>query len=71
MADQTTVRPINALGGIAGNLVLPPVLAPIGPGVAAATVLWSGEMVGLDVNGNAVSASAAACMRVISVSFLT
>ncbi len=67
MADQTTVRPINALGGIAGNLVLPPVLAPIGPGVAAATVLWSGEMVGLDVNGNAVSASAAACITVLGI----
>ena len=67
MADQTTVRPINALGGIAGNLVLPPVLAPIGPGVAAATVLWSGEMVALDSSGNAVSASGATAVTVMGL----
>jgi hypothetical protein len=71
MADQTTVRPINALGGIAGNLVLSPTLAPIGPGIAAATVIWSGEMVGLDASGNMVSASAATCITVLGIARAT
>lgn len=64
MADQTGPRPINALGGIAGNLVLTPTLAPIGPGIDAATVIWAGEMVGLNASGNMVSASAATCLSV-------
>jgi hypothetical protein len=67
MADQTTVRPINALGGIAGNLVLSPTLAPIGPGIAAATEIFSGEIVGLDASGNMVSGSAATCVTVLGI----
>lgn len=67
MADQTGPRPVNALGGIAGNLVLSPTLAPIGPGIAAATEIFSGEMVGLDSSGNMVSASAAAAVTVVGV----
>lgn len=71
MADQTTVRPVNALGGIAGNLVLSPTLAPIGPGIAASTVIWSGEMVGLDSSGNMVSASAAAAVTCVGIARAT
>lgn len=67
MADQTGPRPINAIGGIAGNLVLSPTLGPIGPGIAAATEIFSGSMVGLDASGNMVSASAAACVTVVGI----
>ena len=67
MADQTQPRSIIALGGIAGNLTIPPVTGPIGAGVAASVVLWSGEMVGFDASGNVVSASSAACVTVVGI----
>jgi hypothetical protein len=67
MADQTGPRPVNALGGIAGNLVLPPVLTAIGAGVAAATTIYSGAMIGYDSSNNLVNADAAACRTVMGI----
>jgi hypothetical protein len=67
MADQTGPRPVNALGGIAGNLVLSPTLAPIGPGIAANTTIYSGAIVGLDGSGNMVNGDAATCVTVMGL----
>lgn len=67
MADQTVPRPVNALGGIAGNLVLPPVLTAIGPGVAANTTIYSGAIIGYDASGNIVNGDAASCVYVAGI----
>src|ERR1700690_2507317 len=68
MANLTQNRPVNALGGIAGNLVLAPVLAPIGPGLAAGAKIFSGAIAGLDAGGNMVDGSAATCVTIVGIS---
>lgn len=65
MTTATANRPINAFTGIAGNLVLPPVLtAQPGGGLAASAKLYSGVMIGWDASGNLVDAGTAACVTV-------
>src|SRR5579863_4836046 len=67
MANQTGPRPVNALGGIAGNLVLPPVITAIGAGVAAATTIYSGAIIGYDASGNLVNGNASTCVYVAGI----
>jgi hypothetical protein len=71
MAAQTGPRPINAFGGIAGNLVLSPVLTAIGAGLAANATLYAGMIVGYDASGNVVDGATAACVTVVGLARTT
>jgi hypothetical protein len=67
MADIIAARPIARYG--APDDIFPPIYGPIG--IIANTLIFGGAMVGTDVNGNMISASAAACLQVAGIARTT